>query len=120
MRRIAGRRLIEADDLERLEEQIDASRVARTTLAAMARLKPREQEALLLVGTEGLAPRRPRRCSGSAARRSGCGCARHAGARSGARCTKRRRLTGAARHSARHRRTARACVNPADLTELML
>src|ERR1700728_3157225 len=33
IRRIAGRRLIEADDIERLEEQIDASRAMRTTLA---------------------------------------------------------------------------------------
>ena len=56
MQRIAGRRLIEADDIERLEEQIDASSATRTTLAAMARLKPLEREALLLVGAEGLAP----------------------------------------------------------------
>jgi RNA polymerase sigma-70 factor (ECF subfamily) len=54
--RIAGRRLIEADDFERLEEQIDASRATRTTLAAMATLKPLEREALLLVGAEGLTP----------------------------------------------------------------
>jgi hypothetical protein len=39
--RIAGRRLIEADDVARLEEQIDASRKTRTTLAAIATLKPR-------------------------------------------------------------------------------
>lgn len=56
MRRIEGRRLIAADDIERLEEQIDAARATRTTLAAMARLRPREQETLLLVGAEGLAP----------------------------------------------------------------
>jgi RNA polymerase sigma-70 factor (ECF subfamily) len=56
MQRVAGRRLIETDDIERLEERIDASRATRTTLAAMARLKPRDQEALLLVGAEGLAP----------------------------------------------------------------
>ena len=40
MQRIAGRRLIEADDIERLEEQIDASSATRTTLAVMASLKP--------------------------------------------------------------------------------
>ncbi len=56
MQRIAGRRLIEADDIERLEEQIDASRATRATLAAMATLKPREKEALLLVRAKGLAP----------------------------------------------------------------
>lgn len=56
LRRIAGRRLIEPDDFERLEEQIDASRASSTTLEAMATLKPRDREALLLVGAEGLTP----------------------------------------------------------------
>jgi RNA polymerase sigma-70 factor (ECF subfamily) len=56
LRRIASRRLIEPDDFERLEEQIDASRATTSTLAVMSALKPRDREALLLVGAEGLTP----------------------------------------------------------------
>lgn len=56
LRRIAGRRLIDPDDFERLEEQIDASRATTAALYAMAKLKPSEREALLLVGADGLTP----------------------------------------------------------------
>lgn len=56
LRRIASRRLIEPDDFERLEEQIDASRATASTLAVISALKPRDREALFLVGAEGLTP----------------------------------------------------------------
>jgi RNA polymerase sigma factor (sigma-70 family) len=54
--RIAGRRLLDADDIERLEERIDASRESEAVVDALARLKPRARETLLLVGAEGLTP----------------------------------------------------------------
>jgi RNA polymerase sigma factor (sigma-70 family) len=52
--RIAGRRLLQADDVERLEEQIHADQAAEETIEAIGRLKLRAQEVLLLVGVEGL------------------------------------------------------------------
>jgi RNA polymerase sigma factor (sigma-70 family) len=52
--RMAGRRLLHADDIERLEEQIDADHAAEAVIEAIGRLKPRAREALLLVGVEGL------------------------------------------------------------------
>jgi RNA polymerase sigma-70 factor (ECF subfamily) len=54
--RIAGRRLIDQSDIERLEERIDAARTSQAVLAALGRLRPRAREALLLVGAEGLQP----------------------------------------------------------------
>jgi RNA polymerase sigma factor (sigma-70 family) len=54
--RIAGRRLIDQSDIERLEERIDAARTSQAVLAALGRLRPRAREALLLVGAEGLSP----------------------------------------------------------------
>src|SRR5690348_11500127 len=54
--RIAGRRLIDQSDIERLEERIDAARTSDAVLAAMGSLRPRAREALLLVGAEGLRP----------------------------------------------------------------
>jgi RNA polymerase sigma factor (sigma-70 family) len=54
--RIAGRRLIDASDIERLEERIDAARTSEAVLAALGQLKPRAREALLLVGADGLTP----------------------------------------------------------------
>jgi RNA polymerase sigma-70 factor (ECF subfamily) len=54
--RIAGRRLIDQSDIERLEERIDAARASQAVLAALGRLRPRAREALLLVGAEGLRP----------------------------------------------------------------
>jgi RNA polymerase sigma factor (sigma-70 family) len=56
MARIAGRRLIDQSDIERLEERIDAARSSRAVLAALSRLRPRAREALLLVGADGLRP----------------------------------------------------------------
>ncbi len=54
--RIAGRRLIDESDIERLEERIDAARYSQAVIEALSQLKPRAREALLLVGTEGLSP----------------------------------------------------------------
>jgi len=54
--RIAGRRLIDQGDIERLEERIDAARSSQAVIEALDRLKPRAREALLLVGADGLTP----------------------------------------------------------------
>jgi RNA polymerase sigma factor (sigma-70 family) len=54
--RIAGRRLIDQSDIERLEERIDAARSSQAVLAALDRLRPRAREALLLVSEAGLQP----------------------------------------------------------------
>lgn len=54
--KIAGRRLLDADDIERLEERIEAEQSADAVMEAIGTLKPRAREALLLVGTEGLTP----------------------------------------------------------------
>jgi RNA polymerase sigma-70 factor (ECF subfamily) len=53
--RLAGRRLIDADDIERLEEQIHADQSSVAVMDAIGRLKPRARQVLLLVGAEGLA-----------------------------------------------------------------
>jgi RNA polymerase sigma factor (sigma-70 family) len=47
--RIAGRRLLDADDVSRLEERIDAEKPARRVLAAMAGLPKSERAVLELV-----------------------------------------------------------------------
>jgi RNA polymerase sigma-70 factor (ECF subfamily) len=54
--RIAGRRLLDESDIERLEERIDAARSSRAVTGALARLRPRAREALLLVSADGLTP----------------------------------------------------------------
>jgi RNA polymerase sigma factor (sigma-70 family) len=54
--RIAGRRLLDADDIERLEERIHADETAPAVMDAIGRLKPKAREALLLVGVDGLTP----------------------------------------------------------------
>lgn len=54
--RIAGRRLIDQSDIERLEERIDAARSSQAVIEALGQLKPRAREALLLVGADGLMP----------------------------------------------------------------
>jgi RNA polymerase sigma-70 factor, ECF subfamily len=56
MARIAGRRLIDQSDIDRLEERIDAVRSSQAVLAALDRLRPRAREALLLVSAAGLRP----------------------------------------------------------------
>jgi RNA polymerase sigma factor (sigma-70 family) len=54
--RLAGQRLIEPDDLERIERQIDASAMARQLHRAMAALPPGEREVVELVVREALTP----------------------------------------------------------------
>lgn len=54
--RLAGRRLIDQSDIERLEERIDAARCSQAVLAALDRLRPRAREALLLVSEGELRP----------------------------------------------------------------
>jgi RNA polymerase sigma-70 factor (ECF subfamily) len=65
--RIAGRRLIDENDIERLEERIDAARYSQAVMAALGQLKPRAREALLLVGAEGLSPAEAARVLGISA-----------------------------------------------------
>ena len=62
--RIAGRALIDASDIERLEERIDAARSSQAALAALGGLKPRARQALLLVGADGLTPAQAARVLG--------------------------------------------------------
>jgi RNA polymerase sigma factor (sigma-70 family) len=54
--KIAGRRLLGPDDIERLEERIEAEQSADAVMDAIGKLGPRAREALLLVGAEGLTP----------------------------------------------------------------
>jgi RNA polymerase sigma factor (sigma-70 family) len=54
--RVAGRRLIDQSDIERLEERIDADRTSQAVLAALDQLRPRAREALLLVSAGELQP----------------------------------------------------------------
>jgi RNA polymerase sigma factor (sigma-70 family) len=54
--RLAARGLLDADDYERLEEQIDAHRSTRAMRGALASLSDSQREALLLVGPAGLTP----------------------------------------------------------------
>lgn len=53
--RLAGRRLIDSDDFERLEEQIHADQASVAVMEAVGLLKPRARQVLLLIGVEGLA-----------------------------------------------------------------
>jgi RNA polymerase sigma factor (sigma-70 family) len=62
--RIAGRRLIDQSDIERLEERIDAARSSAAVLTALDRLKPTAREALLLVSDAGLQPAQAARVLG--------------------------------------------------------
>lgn len=52
--RLAGRRLVEADDIARLDERIDAEAQARTLYEAMERLPAHERAVLELVALDGL------------------------------------------------------------------
>jgi RNA polymerase sigma factor (sigma-70 family) len=54
--KIAGSRLLDSDDIDRLEERIQAEQSARTVMDAVNRLKPNARDALLLVGVECLTP----------------------------------------------------------------
>lgn len=52
--RIAGRRLVESDDLTRIEERLDAEAHARQLYSAMERLSPGERAVLELTALDGL------------------------------------------------------------------
>jgi RNA polymerase sigma factor (sigma-70 family) len=54
--KIAGSRLLDGDDIDRLEERIHAEQSAPAVMEAVDRLKPNARDALLLVGVEGLTP----------------------------------------------------------------
>jgi RNA polymerase sigma factor (sigma-70 family) len=55
-RRLAGRRHLDADDYARLEERIDAAHASQAMSGALARLRPKAREALMLVSADGLTP----------------------------------------------------------------
>jgi RNA polymerase sigma factor (sigma-70 family) len=62
--RIKGRELIDQDDINRLEERIDATRLSRDVERALDALKPQAREALLLIGPEGLSSTEAARVQG--------------------------------------------------------
>lgn len=65
--RIVGHRLVDASDIERLEERIDAARSSEQVAEALGRLKPRAREVLLLVSADGLTPAQAARVLGISA-----------------------------------------------------
>src|ERR1700722_4270743 len=65
--RIIGRRLIDASDIERLEERIDAARSGQQAIEALSQLKPKAREVLLLVSADGLTPTEAARVLGISA-----------------------------------------------------
>ena len=54
VRRISGRRLLDADSLARIEERIDAEREARKIYVALASLPRRDRALMELVAVDGL------------------------------------------------------------------
>ena len=54
VRRISGRRLLDADSLVRLEERIDAEREVRNLYEALLSLPPRDRALMELVAIDGL------------------------------------------------------------------
>jgi RNA polymerase sigma factor (sigma-70 family) len=54
LRRISGRRLLDADSLARIEERIDAEREARNLYNALASLPRRDRALMELVAVDGL------------------------------------------------------------------
>jgi RNA polymerase sigma factor (sigma-70 family) len=55
-RRIAGRALLDADDIGRVEERIDAEAALRETFDALGRLNASDRRLLELVAVDGLTP----------------------------------------------------------------
>lgn len=53
-RRIEGRRLLDVDSLNRIEERIDADRETRRLYAALAQLKPADRALMEMVAIDGL------------------------------------------------------------------
>ena len=54
VRRISGRRLLDADSLARIEERLDAEREARELYRALASLRPGDRALVELVALDGL------------------------------------------------------------------
>ncbi|AIY16201.1 sigma-70 family RNA polymerase sigma factor [Pimelobacter simplex] len=54
VRKLAGRRLLDADSLGRIEERIDAERETRQLYDALGALRPRDRALMELVAIEGL------------------------------------------------------------------
>jgi len=54
--RLRGRRLLDAADFERLEDRIDAERLAPHLATAIEGLSPAHREAVLLTSADGLSP----------------------------------------------------------------
>jgi RNA polymerase sigma factor (sigma-70 family) len=65
--KIIGHRLIDASDIERLEERIDAARSGQQAIEALSQLKPKAREVLLLVSADGLSPTEAARVLGISA-----------------------------------------------------
>jgi RNA polymerase sigma factor (sigma-70 family) len=65
--RIVGHRLIDASDIERLEERIDAARSSQQVVEAIGQLKPKAREVILLVSADGLTPAEAARVLGISA-----------------------------------------------------
>jgi RNA polymerase sigma factor (sigma-70 family) len=65
--KIIGHRLIDAGDIERLEERIDAARSGQQAVEAFSQLKPKAREVLLLVSADGLSPTEAARVLGISA-----------------------------------------------------
>ncbi|MBB6417893.1 RNA polymerase sigma-70 factor (ECF subfamily) [Streptomyces sp. AK010] len=79
-RRIRGRRLLEPDDIVRIEDKLDAQSPGRRVLAAPARLPEGERAVMELVAVDQLRVTEPRPPWASARSRPGSGCtgrARH-------------------------------------------
>jgi RNA polymerase sigma-70 factor (ECF subfamily) len=58
LHRLAGRRVLDVDDVARLEDAIDASRAAHDVLVELAALPHGERAAVELIALEGLTPAR--------------------------------------------------------------
>lgn len=54
VRRISGRRLLDADSIAEIEERIDAEHEARILYEALATLRPRDRALMELVSVDGL------------------------------------------------------------------
>jgi RNA polymerase sigma-70 factor (ECF subfamily) len=67
MARIVGHRLIDASDIERLEERMDATRSSQQAIEAISALKPKAREVILLVSADGLTPAQAARVLGISA-----------------------------------------------------
>jgi RNA polymerase sigma-70 factor (ECF subfamily) len=67
MARIVGHRFLDASDIERLEERIDAARSSQQAIEALSQLRPKAREVILLVSADGLTPAEAARVLGISA-----------------------------------------------------